>query len=93
MSRMLGRAVGLLSVLLLLALALGVVWARYNTRDRNPGYRVDLRLEPASPALLRIGFAALPVAPPRAGFSPRRDEQRFSRPGVCFRIVFGLAEA
>jgi hypothetical protein len=51
--------IGSLGVGLLLA----VLALASNTRDRHPGYTVDLRVAAAAPAALRVGFAALPITP------------------------------
>lgn len=51
--------------LVLLALLLvGAVFVFRNTRDRFPGYRVDLATPERPPAPLRVGFAALKITPP-----------------------------
>lgn len=51
--------------LVLLALLLvGAVFVYRNTRDRFPGYRVDLTTPDHPPAPLRVGFAALKITPP-----------------------------
>lgn len=51
--------------LVLLALLLvGAVLVYRNTRDRFPGYRVDLKTADHPPALLKVGFAALKITPP-----------------------------
>jgi hypothetical protein len=56
-------------ILLYTAVVLGsallafLVFAAYNMRDRHRGYSVDLHFKAEEEAVLRIGFAALPINP------------------------------
>jgi hypothetical protein len=50
--------------LLLLLVALGLfIWLWRNGRDRFPGYKADLNIKASAPAQLKVGFAALSIAP------------------------------
>ncbi len=52
-----------LGVLIILILLAGG-WVRQRTRDRHPGYVLDLHVPaPATPGPLRAGFAAVPITP------------------------------
>jgi hypothetical protein len=54
------RLTGLVVLALLL---IGAVFVYRNTRDRFPGYRVDVKTPDHPPAPLRVGFAALKITP------------------------------
>ncbi|HUV01523.1 MAG TPA: hypothetical protein VMW32_11215, partial [Bacteroidales bacterium] len=48
---------------LLLLIFVLFFWFRSNLRDRNPGYKADLKIISGNPSELNAGFAAFPVTP------------------------------
>ena len=49
----------ILSIILVIAV-IGLI----NTRDRHPGYEIDLHIQGAeTPSIIKVGFAALPITP------------------------------
>ena len=52
------------SVLILLTLLLTTfLWVKQQTKDRYPGYRVDIQHQSQKPQALRVGFSALEISP------------------------------
>jgi hypothetical protein len=50
------------SVLMVIIIGL-LLWFRSNLKDRNPGYKADLKIVHNTPSALKAGFAAIPVTP------------------------------
>ncbi len=49
---------------IVLVVIIGIVlWVHSNLKDRNPGYKADLKILNANPAPLKAGFAAFPITP------------------------------
>lgn len=57
------KAIKIIGIVLVVLLILIGGFAYSNMRDRHPGYSVDLKIENHQPALLRAGFAAVPITP------------------------------
>jgi hypothetical protein len=38
-------------------------WFRSNLKDRNPGYKADIKIVSGKPAFISAGFAAIPITP------------------------------
>jgi len=53
----------ILGSLILLLIILLILWCNSNMKDRNPGYKADLKIKGGTPGTLSAGFAALPVTP------------------------------
>ena len=51
----------LLTIVALLLFCAG--YAYYHSRDRNPGYALNLDIKPTSPKPVRVGFSALKITP------------------------------
>ncbi len=50
--------------LLLLTTIVGLlIWAYFNMKDRNPGYKADIKIISTKSSALHAGFAALPITP------------------------------
>ena len=50
--------------LILLLFVIGLLfWVQSNLKDRNPGYKADLKILNSKPAPLNTGFASLPITP------------------------------
>jgi hypothetical protein len=75
-------------ILILFALALAALFAigRYNGRNRFPGYKADLDLQPGAPAALKAGFSALPITPdvPDTWTDANKDAQYDPEDGDTF---------
>ncbi len=54
------KRTGIALIVLLLVMA---AYMRYMSRDRHPGYKVDLSIPAAGAQSIRAGFAALPITP------------------------------
>lgn len=52
-----------LAYLLLGFIVVVIFWVHSNLKDRNPGYKADLKILNTTPALLKAGFAAFPITP------------------------------
>jgi Neutral/alkaline non-lysosomal ceramidase, N-terminal len=52
-----------LGIILLVVIAGFLVWFYSNLKDRNPGYKADLKIVSEKPSQLSAGFAAFPVTP------------------------------
>jgi hypothetical protein len=52
----------LASFILLLIIVL-ILWCMSNMKDRNPGYKADLKIKGDTPGILSAGFAAVPITP------------------------------
>ncbi len=52
--------VGVFLILLILALSLFVF---FNLKDRNPDYKVDIKIKPESESKIRAGFSAMKITP------------------------------
>jgi hypothetical protein len=50
------------SIILLLIIIL-IIWCGSNMKDRNPGYKADLKIKGGRPESLSAGFAAVPITP------------------------------
>jgi len=48
---------------LLLLILVASIFILYNLRDRNPGYSIDLNIQPGEPGLISAGFSALTITP------------------------------
>jgi hypothetical protein len=53
----------ILGSLILLLIILLILWCNSNMKERNPGYKADLKIKGSAPGTLSAGFAALPVTP------------------------------
>jgi hypothetical protein len=49
--------------LLLLLIAGLLLWCNSNMKDRNPGYKADLKIKDSKSNIVSAGFAALPITP------------------------------
>ena len=52
-----------LAYLLLGFIVVVIFWVHSNLKDRNPGYKADLKILNTAPAPLKAGFAAFPITP------------------------------
>jgi hypothetical protein len=53
----------ILGSFILLFILLLILWCRSNMKDRNPGYKADLRIKGGKSDILSAGFAAIPITP------------------------------
>ncbi len=51
------------SLVVLILIIVGFVWAYQNVRDRHPDYSLDLNLKSEQPGEFKAGFAAFPITP------------------------------
>jgi hypothetical protein len=54
------KVLGLLLLLMIMGL---IVWIYSNLKDRNPGYKADLKIVSGAPGPLKAGFAAFTITP------------------------------
>ena len=54
------KGLGLIILFIIVGLA---IWIHSNLKDRNPGYKADLKILNTKPSALKAGFAAFPITP------------------------------
>jgi len=75
-----------LAYILLGLIVLIVFWAHSNLKDRNPGYKADLKILNHKPSALKAGFAAFPITPevPDRWIDKNKDAEYHPEDGDTF---------
>ena len=77
------KGLGIVIIVLIIGIAL---WIHSNLKDRNPGYKADLKILNTTPAALKAGFAAFPITPevPDRWIDKNKDAEYNPRDGDTF---------
>ena len=75
-----------LAYLLLGFIVVVAYWIHSNLKDRNPGYKADLKILNTTPAPLKAGFAAFPITPevPDRWIDKNKDAEYHPEDGDTF---------
>jgi hypothetical protein len=77
------KILGLIILVLIVGLLL---WFYSNLKDRNPGYKADMKIVNSNPAALKAGFAAFPITPevPDRWIDKNKDAEYHPEDGDTF---------
>jgi hypothetical protein len=77
------KILGLIILVLIVGLLL---WFYSNLKDRNPGYKADMKIVNSNPAALKAGFAAFPITPevPDRWIDKNKDAEYHPKDGDTF---------